>query len=213
MNIAKSFFSLVKYNNGMFKSEKQAAFLLSKVNADTNEFYVEHGNAMFTVFAVDRAGVKFVNKITTVKGQRVWTTVFDRNDPTIAEKCETLKVVKAEKALARRIQARIDGMKKRLASRSNYEGGSELLYNRSMKDDAAFAGITTEDFQLFTGTVVKACIIKRQIKKLKGCILIQMLESMEGTRNREEYRQREIAFDKFGKIVANREARLNQLRY
>lgn len=64
-NLDISFASLVKYNNGYFKSEKQAAFLLSKCN--NNEYSVSaciYNNSFTIIYTCDSVGIKSVAKVT-----------------------------------------------------------------------------------------------------------------------------------------------------
>jgi len=73
--IAVSFASLVKSNNGFFKSEKQSAFLLSKCQ-DTNTFVCGGSvyNNSFTMFYIcDSLGVVKVEKYTPKSGKTVTT--------------------------------------------------------------------------------------------------------------------------------------------
>ena len=69
MSISQSLFSLVKYNAGSFKSEKQADFLLShfvdSVYAETGKIY----NSTYTwLFHANRQGVFLIEKKTDKKG-------------------------------------------------------------------------------------------------------------------------------------------------
>ena len=86
-NLAKSLATLVKYNQGFFKSEKQAAYLLAAtqgVLVVSNSFSLgdEYNNKRAgigskTVYSLDDKGVVSVEKHNS-KGT---TTVFDRNCP------------------------------------------------------------------------------------------------------------------------------------
>ena len=86
-NFAKSLATLVKYNQGFFKSEKQAAYLLAVtqgVLVVSNSFSLgaEYNNKRAgigskTVYSLDDKGVVSVEKHNS-KGT---TTVFDRNCP------------------------------------------------------------------------------------------------------------------------------------
>jgi len=66
-DITKSLFSLAKYNNGYFKSDKQRDFLL-KMRNDGNAFIGGHndiyGNSFFYVFHLDDLGVKKITRET-----------------------------------------------------------------------------------------------------------------------------------------------------
>lgn len=73
---AKSFAMLVKNNNGMFKSEKQAQFLLS-VCQEENVFFSGlsvYGNSVMMAYECDSQGVKRVVKMLRAKADVVtWT--------------------------------------------------------------------------------------------------------------------------------------------
>ena len=76
-NLAASFASLVKSNNGLFKSEKQAAFLLS-VCQDAGTFYTGgqvYGNSYSLQYNCDDAGVVSVEKYLPKTGRHaiVWS--------------------------------------------------------------------------------------------------------------------------------------------
>lgn len=78
-NLAQSFASLVKTNNGMFKSPAQAAFLLSQCQASE---YISSGSIMGSGFTVhyecDTLGVTAVIKYTKTKGfVTQWTRVVE----------------------------------------------------------------------------------------------------------------------------------------
>ena len=74
-NLAASFASLVKSNNGLFKSEKQAAFLLS-VCQDAGTFYTGgqvYGNSYSLEYNCDDSGVVSVKKYLPKTGKIVIT--------------------------------------------------------------------------------------------------------------------------------------------
>ena len=81
-NLAASFASLVKSNNGLFKSEKQAAFLLS-VCQDAGTFYTGgqvYGNSYSLQYNCDDSGVVSVEKYLPKTGKIVIT--WSRLTPT-----------------------------------------------------------------------------------------------------------------------------------
>lgn len=104
-NFAKSLATLVKYNGGFFKSEKQASFLLAAIGSElvvSNTFSLgqEYNNKIVghnarTVYTLDNQGVATVIKYNS-KGK---TTLFDRNDK---------KSVEANKAKLAEIEARLE---------------------------------------------------------------------------------------------------------
>lgn len=74
MTIAKSFFSLIKTNNGYFKSEKQASFLLDHCGSDkvfitTDSMF---NNSYNFFFECDDEGVVRVEKHTSKKIETYW---------------------------------------------------------------------------------------------------------------------------------------------
>jgi len=68
-NLSISFASLVKNNNGLFKSEKQADFLLSRCNGNTYETSGRVGRSSFYMdYFCDEQGIIKVTKRTDKKG-------------------------------------------------------------------------------------------------------------------------------------------------
>jgi hypothetical protein len=84
IDLDKSFASLVKYNNGLFKSEKQAKFLLSKCS-EPNVYFTYpgemYGNQYYFTYECDNTGVIKVEKHTGSKknqGRGKTETVWER---------------------------------------------------------------------------------------------------------------------------------------
>lgn len=79
-DITKSFFHLAKKNNGFFKSEAQAKFLLKHVDAD-GEFVgmgdSVYGNSVMFTFHVDETGVVKIEKQTKNKDEVYWERCSD----------------------------------------------------------------------------------------------------------------------------------------
>ena len=80
MSISKSLFSLVKNNNGFFKSDKQAAFLLSQCQEEYS--YVGgngsiYGNSFFFEFYMDQNGITSVVKHTNNDSKTQWMRMDD----------------------------------------------------------------------------------------------------------------------------------------
>lgn len=113
-NLAQSFASLVKTNNGMFKSPTQARFLLSQCQAHE---YISSGSIMGSGFTVhyecDNIGVKAVIKYTKSKGfVTQWTRVVEGE--------VSVQDAKMIKSLNKSIKA----MTKAIASRqASYDSG------------------------------------------------------------------------------------------
>ena len=73
-NLAASFRSLTKNNNGFFKSQKQADFLISQTD-DNREFAVSesvYGKSYLDVFHVDEKGVTSVTRTTKGSDKVIW---------------------------------------------------------------------------------------------------------------------------------------------
>ena len=113
-NLATSFASLVKSNNGLFKSEKQAAFLLS-VCQDAGTFHTGgqvYGNSYSLEYNCDDSGVVSVKKYLPKTGKIVIT--WSRLTPAEFAADQAAKAVaKAKEAALQaeamaRFQARLD---------------------------------------------------------------------------------------------------------
>ena len=81
MDLSISFASLVKNNGGLFKSEKQAAFLSSKLF--DGEYWVFdkcYNNTSARIFTCDKKGVVSVTKKNTKKGIDVFSVVWKREE-------------------------------------------------------------------------------------------------------------------------------------
>jgi len=97
-NLNASFRSLVKNNNGFFKSEKQASFLLSKCDAD-NEFVIAEsafGNAYLDIFKCDNNGIyKVVRSAKKSADKVIWERDENISKEDAANKAEDTKARKA----------------------------------------------------------------------------------------------------------------------
>lgn len=118
--IAVSFASLVKSNNGFFKSEKQAAFLLSKCQ-DTNTFVCGGNvyNNSFTMFCIcDSLGVVKVEKYTPKSGKTVTTwerqTEEQYQANLVAKDAAKARDIALQEAQMVKFQARQDAFNKAL---------------------------------------------------------------------------------------------------
>lgn len=99
-NLAISFASLVKNNGGLFKSDKQAAFLLSQcVFGEYVSFHRAFNNVSRLHYVCDNKGIKEVVKVNTVKGVKTPTTVWDRENPSIQNAIAEKKAAKHAKKL------------------------------------------------------------------------------------------------------------------
>ena len=164
-NLAASFASLVKSNNGLFKSEKQAAFLLS-VCQDAGTFYTGgqvYGNSYSLQYNCDKAGVVSVEKYLTKTGKIVIT--WSRLTPTeFAAKQADKAAAKAkdaawQAAATARFQARLDAFQMALklaqecAKRDMMAAGiSEELASRM-----AAAGMADQDAIMDNLPVLQMC--------------------------------------------------------
>lgn len=118
--IAVSFASLVKSNNGFFKSEKQSAFLLSKCQ-DTNTFVCGGNvyNNSFTMFYIcDSLGVLKVEKYTPKSGKTVTTwerqTEEQYQANLAAKEASKARDIALQEAQMAKFQARLDAFNKAL---------------------------------------------------------------------------------------------------
>lgn len=131
-SIAISLASLVKSNNGFFKSEKQAAFLLSMVN-DGEKCFTTAGNVRgntFTVtYVMDDKGVVSVVKYTNVKGSVTEWQRPVQGETSIQDKKAIAKLKREIKALEKQITARNDSF-----SKGDYKGMETLYHNANSVD-------------------------------------------------------------------------------
>lgn len=94
MNISKSIFTLTKYNNGFFKSEKQAAFLIDQMEkADGCIGVANSGYNQCPIFAEwDNKGITKV-----VKHNKKHTVMFERKTPGILTEPEKKEIKRLER--------------------------------------------------------------------------------------------------------------------
>ena len=118
--IAASFASLVKSNNGFFKSEKQAAFLLSKCQ-DGNTFVCGghvYRNPFTLYYVCDASGVVRVEKYTSKTGKNVttWTRQSDEafQASQAAKEASKARDIAVQAAAMAKFQARQDAFQKAL---------------------------------------------------------------------------------------------------
>lgn len=126
--IAVSFAGLVKNNNGMFKSEKQAAFLLSKcIDNEYEAVSSVYGNSYTNTYLCDSKGVVKVVHYTHQKGESL-----------IWERVENDKLTVQEEKQQKRIKREIKRIEKQIAEREAAKDqykDQEWLYNQSMETD------------------------------------------------------------------------------
>lgn len=135
-NIQLSLNSLVKNNNGFFKSQKQADFLLSVLN-DNNVFAsVAYGHTILITYHFDDKGITLKTK-TSVKTNKT-TEEWSR-------KVEGILSVE-EQQIVKRLNKQLKSVKKEYASRlksyndGSYFGGKEpndsdmAIYSNSQND-------------------------------------------------------------------------------
>ena len=135
-NIQLSLNSLVKNNNGFFKSQKQADFLLSVLN-DNNVFAsVAYGHTILSTYHFDDKGITLKTK-TSVKTNKT-TEEWSR-------KVEGILSVE-EQQIVKRLNKQLKSVKKEYASRlksyndGSYFGGKEpndsnmAIYSESQND-------------------------------------------------------------------------------
>lgn len=134
--VAISFASLVKNNNGFFKSEKQAAFLLSQCQ-DGMTFITSgdvYGNAFSLNYNCDSQGVVTVEKYLNKKGEI--QLIFQRVVQGEVNQVEDAKKAKEIKRLNREIKVLEKKIKERMqAFESGQYVGMESLFHDSQKSD------------------------------------------------------------------------------
>ncbi len=192
-NLAVSFFSLVKNNNGLFKSEKQANFLKSKLTND--QYGVNHGANMLTVFTCDNEGVLLVEKVRTVKGERVWETVFNRKDPSVAQNLADKEKAKLEKAKQKRIKKALEHIDYLKAQKESYikSESSKVLFNKSVIENSNIVGVEVDKSLLFTGIRYNLnAIYQAQIIRLDSIIKKLILENTSDLPMEKLYRLRDL---------------------
>lgn len=132
MNIQATLATLVKNNDGFFKSEKQANFL-TDLSID-GLIVVSHrmfNNVSYTHYVLDNSGVSLVRK---VKQDGSNTLVWDRNDPSIAQAIADAKTAKHVKRILRDMKHNKSAMEEYIENSKKYTKTSEMyFFNRSMK--------------------------------------------------------------------------------
>lgn len=126
-----SFASLVKSNNGLFKSPAQAKFLLSQCD---NGVYVGggavHGNTFQLHYICDAKGVVRVQKFTNAKGLETLWERKEQGNVTVQDVKEIARlkrdIKKVEKSIAERQAAWQSGQ---------YDGSMLALYHSAMSRD------------------------------------------------------------------------------
>lgn len=140
MEISKSFASLVASNNGFFKSEVQASFLLSQCQ-DGNTYTTSgmvYNNSFTLMYHCDSQGVVSVEKYTNKTGL---VTTWERHVEGAVNATEAAQQSKEVKRITRAIK----GLKKQVeameASKADYEaqGMMELFNSAKAADLAAIA--------------------------------------------------------------------------
>ncbi len=131
-NIAASFASLVKYNGGFFKSDKQAAFLLSQcIDGAFIAFNTVYKNTSKTWYLCDEKGVYLVQKENTIKGCVVVKGYWKRGElpesltkDLVATKAKINDCIAYAKDHANELGSKIDNLK------SELETGTKNILNK-----------------------------------------------------------------------------------
>lgn len=140
-DIGRSLQNLVNTNGGLFKSEKQAAFLSSKlVDGQHWEFHKCYNNVSKTVYDVDSEGVRRITKINKKNGSDIFTVVWDRFDSSFAEAVAAKLQKKKDRAAKKQAeyQKSVDHYEAYRAECNKYSFAlnnfGDLLMNRFRRD-------------------------------------------------------------------------------
>lgn len=134
----KSFASLVKTNNGLFKSEKQAKFLIDQCDSIDSKkeravYHVlgnVHGNSFTLTYICDFKGVLKVEKHTPKTNKTVITWERPQDGKTTAQDAKEIKRIKREINKAKK------SIKEREDNKQDYINRDMLdLFERSMNQD------------------------------------------------------------------------------
>lgn len=147
-SVLASFDSLVRYNNGFFKSDRQAAFLRSFLNADQKieDLYETRTISQRITYTCDDRGVISVEKhniaAPRAKSRVTW------------ERAEAGKVTAQDAAEIKRLQRLLRDFTERLESRDiayasgEYSAG-EALYNAARETNIADISAVNEKLRAF----------------------------------------------------------------
>ena len=134
--LALSFASLVKSNNGFFKSDKQASFLLSQCQ-DENTFTASgdvYGNQYQMIYHCDDKGIVKVEKHTPHTG--ITLVTFERHIEGVVNATEAAAKAKEGKRIAKEIKRLEKAIQERTAAKQSYIDGDMMsLYEESMVKD------------------------------------------------------------------------------
>lgn len=167
-NITISLNSLVKSNNGLFKSEKQAAFVLSQlVDGQHFAMYQTYNNQTATIFDCDSVGVLSVTKQNTVKGQTVFTKVWDRVDTSVQQAIVNKAIAKHDKVLNQGVKNAIKALEEYEVKQGEFVTYSnQVQFNRAVRMHSVKAGVSP--FFLFDVKENTNHILQVQILRIRA---------------------------------------------
>lgn len=154
-NLDKSFATLVKYNNGMFKSDKQAKFLSQHLDYDLGEgiHYTTPnnvwGNSYIFAYSCDALGVTKVEKITGKGTVVTWERDTTNEWQDVNQKREAQKQLAAWINKAHKTQDRMEAMLLRKVTNSAGELNMPVMISMSKKRQRVLRSINDahEKFQ------------------------------------------------------------------
>jgi hypothetical protein len=162
MTIARSFFSLLKTNNGYFKSEKQASFLLD--HCGDGKVFVVNGsmfnNSYNFFFECDDEGVVRVEKHTSKKIETYWERDPDHD------------------AFMKRVEAQAEEKRRRVSIAQRFERIRIIVNNKNADStDRLLRMMKGKEGDDLAKSTMAYLSIENKIKKLDG-LSDELLEEM-----------------------------------
>lgn len=129
-SILASFAALVRFNNGFFKSEKQAAFLRSFLNADqqVEDLYMTRAVSQRITYTCDERGVVRVEKLNVASARAKTRVTWEREEAGVIT-AQTAAEIKRLRRLLRDFEERLTSRDVAYAA-GEYTAG-ESLYRMS----------------------------------------------------------------------------------
>ena len=137
-DLSVSFANLVKTNNGFFKSEAQAKFLLSM--CDNGVYHTSghvHGNSFVLFYTCDKKGVTKVQKQTSGKGLVTQWERVEEGKVSVQNEKEIKRIKRLIKQTENKIASRLDAFK------SGAYPNEDLFKMSNERDQASLVELNT----------------------------------------------------------------------